>query len=139
MPLSEDEIQARVRVIARQHGAMLYRNNTGVAREVNESGRTRMVRYGLCNDNPELNKKYKSADLIGWRTIIITPEMVGLPFALFTSRECKGEGWRFSGTEREVAQLNWANLVNEAGGDACFVATPDGFVNPHFNLRHHAR
>jgi hypothetical protein len=97
------------------------------------------VRYGLANESKKVNKKWKSGDLIGWRTVIITPEMVGRALAVFVSRECKPEGWTYSATDREVAQLNWANLVNAAGGDASFVASPDGFLNPEFELRHHAR
>jgi hypothetical protein len=39
----------------------------------------------------------------------------------------KPRGWRFTGRERETAQLNWINLVMTHGGDACF-ATGEGTI-----------
>lgn len=92
------------------------------------------VRYGLANESAKVNEKWKSGDLIGWHTIIITPEMVGRKIAQFVSRECKPEGWHFSGSVREEGQVRWAQLVNEAGGDACFVATVDGIDNPAYGF-----
>lgn len=132
MNKSEEAVQAALRLNAPRFGYNLYRNNVGVLRDA--TGRP--VRYGLANDSKSLNEKYKSGDLIGWRTIIITQEMVGAAVAVFTSRECKPEGWVYTGTERERAQLKWANLVNAAGGDACFVASVDGLVNPAYVLGH---
>ena len=130
--LSEAGVQSRVLLGAAPLGFHLFRNNVGVLRNP-DTGQP--VRYGLANDSPAINKKWKSGDLIGFRTITITPEMVGQQVAVFVSRECKKEGWTYSGDAHEAAQLNWANLVNRAGGDACFVSSPDGFVNPHFEMR----
>ena len=134
--LSEMGVQSRGLLNAAKARFQLFRNNVGVARETDpETGRMRPVRYGLANDSPQLNKKWKSGDLIGFRSVTITPDMVGQTIAVFVSRECKAEGWQWSGNEHELAQLNWANLVNAAGGDACFMAHPDAFVNPHFEMR----
>lgn len=130
--LSEMGVQSRVLLASAGAGFQLFRNNVGVLRNPDTN---QPVRYGLANDSPAINKKWKSGDLIGWRTIVITPDMVGKEVAVFVSRECKREGWNYSGDPHELAQLNWANLVNRAGGDACFVASPDGFVNPHFEMR----
>ena len=55
----------------------------------------------------------------------VTPAHVGTVIGRFTSREIKAAGWAYRGTDREVAQLNWATLVNTLGGDACF-ATGEG-------------
>lgn len=133
---SEQDVQTLIRIAAAKQGIKLFRNNSGVAREVDpETGKVRFVRYGICNDSAKLNENLKSGDLIGWNRVLITPEMVGRTIAVFASREVKPEGWRYSGTDHEKAQLAWAQLVNDAGGDACFVATVDGIVNPHFHLR----
>src|SRR5688500_7343546 len=58
---SEAWAQTQVRLEASRKGIKLFRNNVGVL--PNENGRP--VRYGLCNDSPQLNKMLKSADLIG--------------------------------------------------------------------------
>ena len=133
--LSEDAVQAKIRLLAPYHGFTLYRNNVGALLD----RRGVPVRYGLANESKEENEKVKSGDLIGWQTIIITPDMVGMKIARFVSREIKEEGWSYTGTPREQAQLKWANIVNDAGGDACFVATVDGLVNPLYAGAHYAR
>jgi len=131
MPLSETGVQGRVVVGSAPHGFTLLRNNVGVLK--NPNGQP--IRFGLANDTPALNKKWKSGDLIGFRSITITPDMVGQRVAVFVSRECKPEGWQFTGNEHELAQARWASLINDAGGDACFVSSPDGFINPSFERR----
>jgi hypothetical protein len=78
------------------------------------------VRYGLANDSKELNEAIKSADLIGWRPMRIEQRHVGQCVAVFVSRECKKVGWHYTGSDREPAQLAWAQLVTAAGGDAAF-------------------
>jgi hypothetical protein len=120
----EGAVQQLVRLKAAQLGnTHLFRNNVGVARS--EDGE-RPVRYGLANDSPQLNKKLKSADLIGWRTIVIQPHHVGGKLAQFVSVECKRADWKFSLTrDRDQAQLAWLMLVSEAGGYAVFATGPD--------------
>jgi hypothetical protein len=54
-----------------------------------------------------------SADLIGWRTITITPDMVGRQLAVFTSIEVKTE----SGRVRPEQQA-WLDVVQSSGGFA---------------------
>lgn len=132
MPRSEDHVQDQLRLAAPRHGFTLFRNNVGVLTDK----RGVPVRYGLANESAAVNERWKSSDLIGWRTLTVTPEMVGRQVAVFVARECKEEGWRYSATPRELAQLRFINLVNEAGGDACFVSSVDGIVNPHYELRH---
>lgn len=135
MPHSEDHIQDQLRLNAPRHGFMLFRNNVGVLKDA----RGVPVRYGLANDSAAVNRRFKSSDLIGWRSIVITPDMVGQTVALFVARECKHEGWRYAATEEQQAQLRFLDLVNNAGGDACFVSSVDGIVNPAYELRHHGR
>lgn len=117
--LSEAGVQSRVRVAARRDGAHLWRNNVGVFHDVE---RGVFVRFGLCNDSKQLNERVKSADLIGIRPRVIQPQDVGTLIGQFVSRECKHGGWKWTGSDREVAQQNWAALINSLGGDASFVS-----------------
>ena len=98
----------------------MWRNNVGVL--VDRTGRP--VRFGLANESSALNARLKSSDLIGWRAVIVTPEMVGRRIAQFVSRECKAPGWTYRGDPREAAQKAWLDLVTTAGGDACFTTGP---------------
>lgn len=113
---SESNVQAKVRLEAADKGVYLFRNNVGVLKD--EGGRP--VRYGLANDSAKLNKMIKSSDLIGWRRVRIEQSHVGSIIAQFVSREVKAGNWKYSGDDREVAQLAWLKLVNANGGDAQF-------------------
>lgn len=117
---SEAYVQSLVRLEAPRAGCVLWRNNVGVLED--KTGRP--VRYGLGNDTPALNKVLKSADLIGWRRVTVEPRHLGTVIAQFVSRECKRAGWSYTGDEREIAQLAWANRVNADGGDAQFTTGP---------------
>lgn len=55
-----------------------------------------------------------SGDLIGWRTVEITPDMVGQRVAVFASIEVKGTGGK-----PRPEQLTWLDNVRAAGGIAC--------------------
>lgn len=74
-----------------------------------EDANGRVVRFGLANDSPAVNKRIKSCDLVGIR-----------PNGQFWARECKPAAWHYTGTEREQAQLRFIELVNSMGGDAAF-------------------
>ncbi len=113
---SENAVQTRVRLEASRVGARLFRNNVGAGKM--ESGS--FVRFGLANETKEMNKKIKSADLIGIRPVLIQPHHVGTIIGQFVSREIKAGNWKWHATERELAQLRWAELIVAMGGDACF-------------------
>ena len=57
----------------------LFRNNVGALEDKNG----RIVRYGLCKG---------SSDLIGWRSVMVTPDMVGQRVAVFVALEVKDKG-----------------------------------------------
>lgn len=115
---SEAAVQAAVRLEAARKGVKLWRNNVGVLKDA----RGVPVRYGLANDSARLNAACKSGDLIGWRPILITQDLVGSLIAQFVSRECKRTGWKWNGDAHEQAQLKWAQAVIADGGDAKFTS-----------------
>lgn len=116
MKLSEAEIQKQIRLEAANKGIYLWRNNVGATYTKDGA----FIRYGLANDSTALNREIKSADLIGVKPILITPEMVGVTIGQFISREVKLTNWRYSNNDQEKAQLKWAELILSLGGDASF-------------------
>jgi hypothetical protein len=128
---TEAYVQSAIRLEAPEKGVYLWRNNVGAGAVVDFKllcdecrGKTkgrRMIRWGLANDSKKLNEVLKSADLIGVKPVRITPDMVGCIIGQFWSRECKREDWEFRGTPEELAQLEWATLINSLGGNARIV------------------
>jgi len=98
--LSEQRIQQEIRLAVSHGPVRLYRNNTGTL--LDQHGRP--VQFGLCKG---------SADLIGWTTRTITPEMVGTQVAVFTSIEVKTPTGRL-----RPEQKQWLDVVQAAGGIA---------------------
>jgi len=98
--MSEQSIQQHIRLACSIGTCRLFRNNTGTLRDING----RPVSFGLCKG---------SADLIGWRSVTITPEMVGQQVAIFTSIEVKSATGRI-----RPEQQQWLNAVQAAGGIA---------------------
>jgi hypothetical protein len=115
--LSEAAMVNLVRLEASRKGCRLWRNNVGATYTAEGS----FLRYGLANESSNVNSKFKSADLIGIRPVTVTLRDIGRTIGQFISREVKASGWRYAATEREVAQLRWAELIMAFGGDACFV------------------
>lgn len=112
----EARVQDAARLEASKRGWRLWRQNVGALKD--DTGR--IVRYGLCNDSPAMNKRVKSSDLIGLRPVIITPDMVGTTLGQFVAREIKKEGWKYKGNEHEQAQLRFGEIVTSLGGDFKF-------------------
>jgi len=105
---SESTVQSEVMIKVSQLGHRIWRNNVGVA--VDKSGRH--IRYGLCNSSTQLNSRLKSSDLIGIHGV--TGQLISI--------ECKREGWKYTGSEREIAQLRWIELIIQMGGIAGFIS-----------------
>lgn len=98
----ETVIQQRIRLgLGQVPGLRLFRNQVGMLPDP-RSGR--MVSFGLSKG---------SADLVGWRTVEITPEMVGQRVAVFVSLEIKTPSGRLSNLQRY-----WLQAVSAAGGIA---------------------
>ncbi len=114
---SEKDVQNLDRLEQSKRGNKQWRNNVGALKS--EDGR--FVRFGLANESAHMNSYVKSGDYVGIRQVLITSDMVGSTIGQFTSHEYKKPNWKYSGTEREKAQVNWANIINTMGGDAKFV------------------
>lgn len=121
--MRESDVLNRVKLEAARKGVHLWRNNVGGIYAADGT----FFRYGLANESKKINAIIKSADLIGIRPIVITEAMVGLTIGQFISREIKAPDWKYRGTERERAQLAWAELILSLGGDASF-ATNEGTI-----------
>jgi len=98
--VTEQQIQQHIRLTCSTGSTRLFRNNTGTLRD--QHGRP--VSFGLAKG---------SADLIGWRTVTVTPEMVGQQVAVFTSIEVKTATGRL-----RPEQQQWLDAVQDAGGIA---------------------
>lgn len=109
--MSEREIQIQVHLALSKLGLTMFRQNTGMAwigdwKRIGpntiliENART--FHAGLC---------VGSSDLIGFKPIIITPEMVGRTVAVFTAAEIKSKRGRLS-----KEQENFLAVVNDNGG-----------------------
>lgn len=124
---SENRVASAVRLEASNRGdIVLWRNNVGAL--MDEQGR--LVRYGLANESKHLNERIKSADLIGIYRWVIGPQDVGRVTGTFLSVETKREGWRYTGTPREIAQAAWATGVSAWGGHAIIHGSA---IAPAFN------
>lgn len=105
--MTESALSDRVRLLAPRLGARLFRNQVGLYKLAD--GRT--LRSGLGVGSP---------DLVGWRVIEITPEMVGQHVAVFTGLELK-VGRR----QPTVEQQAWLAAIREAGGIAGVVRSEE--------------
>lgn len=98
----------------------LFRNNVALA-WVGERGQHTAARLVLHNPRPlHAGLHVGSGDLVGWRTIMVTPDMVGQRLAVFVSIETKALRGK-----RATEQKNWAQQVREAGGLAGFARSVD--------------
>lgn len=117
--MSEHRIQNEIR-LAISGKATLFRNNVGTA-WIGDTSKLkdgsvlirnpRIFHAGLCEG---------SSDLIGWRSLTITPEMVGQTVAVFAALEVKSKTGRAT-----AGQKNFCQRVTEAGGFAGIVKSPD--------------
>lgn len=103
-----------VRQARELHGAYSWRNTSGAysADEPPSPG----TRWGLGNISAAVNEVMKTSDYIGIWPFHVRPEHVGMTIGQFDAREDKAEGWVYTGTPRERAQLNFGELVIRLGG-----------------------
>lgn len=109
--MREQSIMQRVQLEASRKGWRVFRNNVGCLPDA----RGVPVRYGLCPG---------SSDLIGWRELVITPEMVGRTVAQFVAVEVKGP------TGKPTAQqMRFLEAVAAAGGVALLARGVEDLVD----------
>ena len=109
--MTETELQALIlRAAGSKRHVRLFRNQVGegyVGKALRDPegvflSDARHVRMGLFPG---------SGDLIGWRTVTITPDMVGRCIAQFLSIEVKTPTGKLRPDQR-----NWADQISAAGG-----------------------
>jgi hypothetical protein len=97
---SETKLQQEIRLaLGRIPSLRLFRNQVG---QLPDPRTGRYVQFGLAKG---------SSDLVGFKTIKITPEMIGQEVAQFVSIEIKTERGKLT----EVQQ-NWLQKVKSSGG-----------------------
>jgi hypothetical protein len=119
--MREHPIQADIQLeLGSRRDVRLFRNNVGVAWQGEKISlklgvlilrAVRAIRFGLF---------VGSGDLIGWKSITVTPDMVGRRVAVFLSVETKAARGVKS-TEQET----WRDNVVAAGGLAGFARSVD--------------
>jgi hypothetical protein len=108
--MSEAATLADIRLaLGRVPDLRLFRNNTGSLKD--HTGR--VVSFGLFKG---------SSDLIGWRVVTVTPDMVGRRLAVFAAIEVKAPGGRHPVTDD---QRRFLDAVAAAGGIAGVARDPD--------------
>ncbi len=98
--MNEKNKNAIMLKLNKKRGVRIFRNNVGVA--IYSDGRR--VRYGLCPG---------SSDLIGWKSVDVTPDMIGKKVAVFLAVEIKA-----GKTTVKEHQDNFIDVVREFGGIA---------------------
>ena len=117
---NEQNVQATGRIMASKCGAVSFRNNVGGAWSGRKVGtlkngdtvirKARWIEFGLVKG---------SGDTIGWKSVTITPDMVGQKVAQFLSLEYKTDDGR-----ARPDQVNW-HVVHAAGGLSGFARCDD--------------
>lgn len=130
--MGESKIQSNVRLAASKLGVKLFRNNIGkgwIGKSIVIKGNqmVSVVKGDVIIKNARRFHAglYKgSSDLVGWKTVTITKDMVGHKVALFVSAEVKTAKGRVS---RD--QDHWLKTVNRAGGIAGVVRSAEDIEN----------
>lgn len=106
--MSETKLVREIQLaLGKEFSVRAWRNNVGVLQDKNGQH----VTYGLCPG---------SSDLIGFKSVKITPEMVGQRVAIFVALEVKSEKGRAT-----PEQWNFIDTVATYGGLAGVVRSLD--------------
>lgn len=131
--MKESELyKSCIKAISILSNVRIFRNNVGtgwVGKEIHLKPGQKIVARGgevlLINARPLHAGLVKgSGDGVGWRTIEITPDMVGRKIAQFCSLEAKTKNGRLS-----QEQKTWLRNVEMAGGLAIVGRDPEEVVD----------
>ena len=113
MANAETNLQQQIRLaVGTNPDVRTFRNQCGALPDPRTG---RLVTFGLARG---------SADLIGWRTVTVTPAMVGQRIAVFCSIEVKTPTGRI-----RPEQQAWLEAVQQAGGIAIIArSVPDALA-----------
>ena len=100
--LSEQSIQQYIRLACSKGPVRLFRNNVG---RLPDPRTGRWVEFGVGGKG--------AGDLLGWKRVTVTPEMIGSTVAVFASVEVKTPTGRL-----RPEQQQWLEAVQAAGGIA---------------------
>jgi len=104
--MNETAIQQHIRLaLGKLRHVRMFRNNCG---KLPDPRTGRWIEFGVGNPG--------GGDLLGWRTVTVTPEMVGQKVAQFVSLEVKTATGRV-----RPEQERWRQVVQQAGGVAAVV------------------
>lgn len=118
--MSEADIQAEIMLALGRGDSRIFRNHVakGFTGEVFKQDaqytilkNARRASFGLC---------VGSSDLIGFRKVVITPEMIGQTLAVFTAIEVKSSVGRASDEQKAFVRF-----VQQAGGRAGIARSVD--------------
>ncbi len=107
---SEAPVVKRVMMRASKLKLRLFRNNRGLFKTLDGK---RKVRAGLEAEG--------ASDLIGIKTITITPDMLWEQIGVFVAIEVKKPSWKKPSTDTEQQQQNFIDQVIKRGGIAFFI------------------
>lgn len=110
----ETVLQNRIRlaVSSECRDVVLFRNHSGALKDPRTG---RLIAFGLSPGSP---------DLVGWKTVEITPDMVGQRLAVFCGIEIKMPGFK-----PRADQANWLERLDDAGGVAGVAHTVSEALN----------
>ena len=120
----ETKIQRLIQLAVSAAKTIIFRNETGnfwTGKVIHKSGNqvtladARMVPCGL---------KKGSSDLIGITPVIITEDMIGKTFGVFTAIEVKTPAGRAT-----TEQLTFNSVIRKAGGYAGIARSPEDALN----------
>lgn len=110
--MTESNVQREAQLELAKHGIKTFRNNVGlgwIGKMVRKNpdgsvllANARPLHAGLCKG---------STDLIGWKSVVITQEMVGQRVAIFAAPEAKSATGRLSEDQKQFIKV-----VQQDGG-----------------------
>lgn len=109
---SEAEVKARIRIALGANPAIkLFNNPVGMAKVPKTGGGWADIRIGLAPGSP---------DLIGWKSVSVTADMIGRTVAVFAAVEVKNEKGRLRDD-----QVTFIELLKKAGAIVGVARSPE--------------